>query len=285
MFAVPDGQDGSQIAVMLADGTGERRLTATRGRNFAAAWSPDGRRIAFVSTREQRQVRGVVVGQIFVMNADGTGARRLTDPDDGGADYGVAWSPDGSRLAFVCSGPDLSDDGLCIVGADGSGRRRLLAPGWRAEMPSWSPDGRTIAFSGWSPEETGYVHLWAVSPDGGAPRLLSAARTQSHEDSPAWSPDGEWLAFLATRPVGGVLPELFVMRPDGTERRPVVEGMPQHEGMLSFAWSPDGERMAFVRYGTTSWLSSVRVDGSDLRIVRAAPWGGSGLSWTGSRSP
>lgn len=68
------------------------RLTANESLDAYPAWSPDGRRLAFTSTRDGN-------AEIYVMNADGSGQTRLTVND--GLDAGAAWSPDGRRLAFT----------------------------------------------------------------------------------------------------------------------------------------------------------------------------------------
>jgi TolB protein len=279
VFGALDGNGGVEIFLMNADGTNRRQLTQTQGNSFSPAWSPDGRRIAFASTRE------AMLPQIFIMNANGSGARRVTDPADGHAEGGVSWSPDGSRLVFACRPPATPREELCVIDSDGADRRRLLPDGWRGLQPAWSPDGQAIAFAGGAPGQPGFLNLWTVSPSGGEPRLLGV---NSSGEEPAWSPDGAWLAFRATRPppppFAAGLPEVFIMRADGTERRPLISDMSPLESSYAATWSPDGQRLAFVRYGETGTLYVANADGSDDRIVSLSVSGVSGLSWT-ARSP
>ena len=103
------------IYAMNADGSGQRRLVS----GSDPAWSPDGRKMAFVSR-----------GAIYAMSADGSGQRRLAR---GSA---PAWSPNGQRIAFLRGGA------IYAMKADGSGLRRLVSGG----DPAWSPDGQRIAF-------------------------------------------------------------------------------------------------------------------------------------------
>jgi TolB protein len=172
----PDGrriafESHLQVWVMNADGSGQRRLLARRY-PASLAWSPDGRRIAFESNR-----------QVWVMNADGSGQRRLTR--NGGFNSAPAWSPDGRRIAFErrlewCSGSDCGTAlhfEVWVMNADGS-QARLLAKD-AAHRPSWSPDGRKIAFER-------NLDIYVVNADGSGQRALT--RGADRESQPLWSP-------------------------------------------------------------------------------------------------
>ena len=105
-------EDRRDIYVMNADGSEVTRLTDSDIGGAHPTWSPDGRRIAFVSYRH---------GQIYVMNADGSEVTRLTDDDFGGVDA-PAWSPDGRHIAFHSYGFNNS---IYVMKADGSEVTRL----------------------------------------------------------------------------------------------------------------------------------------------------------------
>src|SRR5438093_10355678 len=109
-------------------------------------------RIAFVSDRDGNP-------EIYVMNADGTGLRRLTN--NAASDGQPAWSPDGTKIAFV-RGSGLGEE-IYVVKSDGTGLKRLTNNGYFDETPAWSPDGTKIAFV--SSADT-YRHIYLMNANG-----------------------------------------------------------------------------------------------------------------------
>ena len=216
----------SAVYVMNADGSGQRELTPDDAREDSPAWSPDGRRIAFVAG-----------SRIRVVNDDGSGLQNLTP---GG--YPVrspAWSPDGRRIAFVSRRDGNLE--IYVMNADGSGQRRLTRNAVRDSDPVWSPDGRRIAFvSKWQ--------VWAMNADGSGQRRLT--HNGARNFAPAWSPDGQRIAF--ERRVGRGGPQclgcgaastfqVYIMNADGSEARMLAQ-----DGAQPF-WSPDGQKIAFQK--------------------------------------
>lgn len=236
---------------MEADGSEQGRLTEDEGEpstpaglahQVDPAWSPDGRRIAFASGRDGPS-------HLFVVAADGTGLRRLTNTreDDGEP----TWSPDGARLAF-----QRGDDGRIVVMRAGGGEARRLTRGDApAGDPAWSPNGRWIAYSR-RLRGTEVRELWLVRPDGGGARQLTRLRGVSL--SPAWSPDGRTLAFAASR---GSRYEIYVVGVDGTGLRRLTRSS---EDAFEPAWSPDGETLAFSRGGA---IVTVDEEGDEVQLT------------------
>ena len=105
-----------EIYVMDADGGNEKRLTNNKVHDWGPAWSPDGRKIAFVSARD-----GIKI-QIYVMNHDGTNQERLTD---GWHDNWPSWSPDGQKIAYWSLVIADKTPGIYVMDSDGSNRRKL----------------------------------------------------------------------------------------------------------------------------------------------------------------
>jgi Tol biopolymer transport system component len=142
---------------------------------FAATFSPDGSQIAYVDGM------GDWGNSIRVMDADGSHVRVLVDWRRGGLQkgsmdnhvYRLAWSPDGSRLAFA------TDDGIWVVGSDGSGLRMVIRHG---HNPTWSPDGSRLAYATWKELGTwSGVRLRIADADG------SHVQTLAHIDTEPWS--------------------------------------------------------------------------------------------------
>ena len=142
-------------------------------------WSPDGRRIAFLSFKPNTQK-----SQIFIINANGTGAHALKL--SGNRDRGRPnWSPDGRDLVFsgaLPSAPDVTGS-IYRVHADGTGLRRLTNPprGISDEDPEWSPDGTKIVFTRYKDFAGG---LYVMNSDGSNLRRLSPM--SSNDVSASW---------------------------------------------------------------------------------------------------
>jgi Tol biopolymer transport system component len=174
---------------------------------------------------------------VYVVNADGTGLRRVTS--DAAADFDPSWAPDGLRIVYRHQpGDDLSTD-LYTIGSDGSAADDLTSsagvPDWG---PAWSPDGGEIAWNS-DPEGRGVLHGYLMRPDGSGVRPLGA---DVWVEYPAWSPDGERLAFMGQTPVGGENYEVYVVDRDGGGLRRLTDS-PGSDGWP--AWAPDGRHILF----------------------------------------
>jgi Tol biopolymer transport system component len=150
------------------DGKGRVRLTSTPQSEAAPDWSPDGTRIAYIRWDQDQP-------SIWVMAADGSGQRQLTDRAVGSP---PDWSPDGVRVLF-----EAGDYRLYAINADGTGRRQISGIG-PVRGARWSPDGTRIAL-------TMQDAVWVINADGGGLRRLK------HGWYPSWSPDGRQLVYLA----------------------------------------------------------------------------------------
>lgn len=229
---------------------------------------------------------------MVVVNRDGTGERNLTQDSCVGDCLGSeepAWSPNGRKIAFVRALGPFSEEGfpatvgLFVMDADGSNVRQLtqLAPfsGTEDHFPTWSPDGRRIAFLRWNGTATpqNASVIYSVRADGGQMRLLRRIPTRwPGGGTPDWSPDGRRILFTTYcyyRDCGGPATgaQLFTMNPDGGQLRQVthVAGNAYQPG-----WSPDGTKIVFTRNRVAdgpSDIYTINADGSKLRrLTRAA---------------
>jgi Tol biopolymer transport system component len=223
-------RDGAaNIYVMDASpGANPVLLTTDPANDFNPTWSADGTTIGFVSDRDGKW-------EIYAMNADGSGEARITDDIayDCTYDDTLAWSPDGSRIAFA---RDLQ---IWLMNADGTGQVPIVNdPGPTTSLnPSWSPNGTKIAFDA----GTGVPGLYVMNADGSGPVRLTN-NFESDQD-PAWSPDGTRIAFESYRDGNW---EIYVLDADGTETRLTENAARDVEP----CWSPDGTKIAFVRRST-----------------------------------
>ena len=257
-----------QIEVVSLDGSNRQRLTKEGRLDVSPVWSSDGTRIAHLSSGK---------GYIATMNPDGSEIRRMSsisyaDPEDaqladlrhGRGQFGLAWSPNNERFAFVAHEVDMSQehppfqDVLFTVRRDGSEFTRAFVPpqGHIFGAPAWSPDSRRIAFLT-KVENSNYLTLFTALPDGsGLNRVVGVPGSAYYGSKSAgveWSPDGTQILFSKVGGHGSI----HLVNADGTGLRVIGRG-------LLASWSPDGSRIAVVARGR---VYTVAPDGSDRRAL------------------
>ena len=257
---------------------------------YVGDYAPDvmGNKVVFTTLRHACD--GSKGYEIATANLDGSGYRRLTDAD--GSDILPAWSPDGSRIAFLSNRiVDTRETNrferqffnVYVMDADGWNVRSLapdiflesgrILDGYHyavspPESLVWSPNG-WLAFRD-------RHSLYTVHPEKSGVVSLG----QSTED-PAWSPDGEWIAWLHSDSTGSI----FVSRADGTEERRVfrMDSLAGYVGYdqaaLSLSWTPDGQslRLVFVtlveQRTYTRGLYQVSLGGGNPQLIAEVPAG------------
>jgi eukaryotic-like serine/threonine-protein kinase len=284
--------------------------------NIEAAFSPDGNRIAFRSSRDG--------GGIFVMGATGESVRRLTD-----FGYCPAWSPDGKKIVIATEGvieimARSTTSQLWIIDVD-SGEKKLLFKG-DAVHPQWSPHGTRIAFWGLS-GEGGQRDISSISATGGEPSKITT--NPAVDWNPVWSPDGKFVYFSSDR--GGSM-NLWRTSIDETSGKAIGEAKPVTSpslwsGFISISLdgknltytslerrsnieklafdpeketitgppvpvttgskvydfpsvSPDGEWVTFRSIGKQEDIYLSKIDGTEVRKLTDDPYRDRGPSWT-----
>ena len=282
-IAFASNRDGDKdIYVMDADGGNLRRLTNNRDGDSDPVWSPDGKQIAFKSDRDGHvNVHGFPTHDIYVMDADGSNQRNLTNhPAD---DWDPSWSPDGKRIAFASWRDGPFNIEVYVIDADGSNLQNLTNNPRDDRNPYWSPDGAHIVFSarrkGHFENKFSITHeVYVMDVDGGNQRRLTENR--SNDWDPSWSPDGKRIAFEADRKGNLEQFNIYVMDADGGN----LQKLTNHRAWDgSPSWSPDGNRIVFdSRMDGNAEIYVMDADGGNLQNLTNNPHSDFGPAWLNS---
>jgi TolB protein len=227
-LAVVQGGDTSRIKLMNPDGSHAKTLVPTAFGVRSPTWRPDGHALAFVTSR--RGAPG-----IYVVRDDGTGPRPLIARGRTGTGD-PAFSPDGSFIAYSRA---FRGSDIWIARADGSQPRLLIRNGRENIQPTWSPDGKRIAFV--QGTASGDLSIRTISLASGREEPLTSGPDWDVE--PSWSPTGRSIAFVR-RPQNSDRGRLAIVRVSGGGVRVLA---PRIRDVTYLAWSPDGRQLAFTR--------------------------------------
>jgi TolB protein len=227
---VSDRSGRKELYVMEADGSGKRGVTNNRSINLFPSWSPEGDTLLYTS------YRGGTPDLWMISRGRRQNGRFLAAPR--AAKYRGAWAPNDGTVAVVLHQNQNTD--IYLARENGGGLQRITHGRSIETSPTWSPDGRRLAFVS---DQSGAPQVY-VQDIGGEPRRLTFQG--SYNASPAWSPTGEWIAY-ASQAGGGF--DIYLIDPTSGHVAPLVTGGRSDEEPH---WAPDGRKLAFTsnRSGT-----------------------------------
>lgn len=248
-IAFASNRDGNtEIYTMKSDGTDQVRLTNNTGLDYHPVWSPDGRRIAYLSQNDTG-----FTFSIKVMNADGTNQTAVTNVNYGFCvwpwqdEWSVSWAPDGRKLAFQ------ENADIFTVNVDGSNRVNVTNHWAMDAEPSWSADGSKIVFTS---SRSCWRTMYSMNPDGSNVQALPSDG-EFWDTAPEFSPNGTRIAFVVNSSMN--MPVLYTANADGTNRTP-FEGLgSSSHNRNKPKWSPDGSRIAFQMWEASDSDSEIYV--------------------------
>lgn len=294
-------EDQNHQAIWMSSWDGKRtiRLTNSKQGESAPSWSPDGRWIAFLSSRDDEHT------QLWLLDRRGGEGRKVTTLQSDVDDY--VWAPDGRRVAVVAQDPDTAkpktpapivinrfqfkqdESGylgklrrhLYVVDIE-TGKAMLLTPGGYDELlPAWSPDGKSLAFVSKRRPDADRDNNWDVylmdATPGATPKQLTTFEgpddDPDYESRPAWSPDGHEIAYLQGGPLKLIyyaVQKLAVVPATGGAPRILTATLDRNVGQP--AWSADGASLYFLlEDDRTVQLARVPAGGGPVERLVSGP--------------
>lgn len=293
----------THIWMANADGTGSYQFTFGEKSCTSPQWSPDGKWIAFTSSRSGASASpGASKNNVWLIRADGGEAEQLTDVKSGVSSF--QWSPDGKWVAYAMAEPKseqeekddkAKNDAKAVdenfkmthlwvipVAKDDKGKREAkqltkgdftvgggFGGGW-----DWSPDGKTIAFAH---APTPRVNDWPLADistvDVATGEIKPLVKTNAAEGEPHYSPDGKWIAYTASDdpPTWGFTAWVYVIPAAGGQGRKLATTFNEQPGLTG--WSADGKWIYFDEtVGTMTRLGALPVDGGAPKWIDGGGW-------------
>jgi TolB protein len=281
------GPSPNRLWLINLDGTGERKLTTTKGPQLQDEhpdWSPDGSKIAF-----ERCER---LCQVWTIKPDGTGLKRL---GPAGEDLAMPnWAPNGKEIAVIRGWGGVVNNQIkfaeiFVLNVASGGLRQvthhMTSNPYSADLmyPVWSPDGKRLVFeihNSRTGDPAGSRALFVINADGSEQRQLTPWSLNGGD--PDWSPDGRTILFRSV-PGREQHGNLFTINADGSGLKQLTR-YPAPKAVYAGSFSPDGQWITFARFWGTDPYPAIfvmRTNGTGVRQVSpegynvAPDWGSS----------
>ncbi|MCG8607340.1 S9 family peptidase [bacterium] len=270
--------------VWMADADGAEAIQLTTGEKSSTnpKWSPDGKWIAFTSSRSGKN-------NIWLIRSSAGEARQLTDAQGGLGDYN--WAPDSKTIAYIMSEPETDEEKknkkakndaqvvdenfkmnhLWTISIEGEDRtaRQITSGAFNVARTfttgfDWSPDGKSIVFTH---NPTPLVNDWTDADisivDVASGEIKALAKTNRAESHPLYSPNGQWIAYRASDdpPTWGFTSRVYIVASNGGSPKPLANSSDERPSLIG--WSANGQQILVSEtQRTVTRLSALPIDGS-----------------------
>jgi Tol biopolymer transport system component len=250
-----DTGDGAQLFVVPRNGQHLKQITHGPHEATTPDWSPDGRWLAY----------SLDECTIALIRADGTGQRVIPSQSPDGCETDPVFTPDGDHLVFERYDAVTDDDAVWIMDLHGDGRRRIGKGPGGAATPEVSPDGQTVTFLDFTPEDRSA--LFAISIHGGAARQVTPTLfgiAFKHD----WAPNGSRLVVTDNADDFDHPANIATIRPDGIGLRYLTHLQTPDERAYVGGYSPDGKWIIYrLEHGDQNALMIMRTNGQGAHAV------------------
>ena len=257
-IAIPE-QEGGEVSKQEEEKPALTVTQLTFLENLAAdpSWSPNGSQLVFLGLE-----KNFMKGGLYIMNNDGTGLTKITGQWGREHLFNPSWNPVDNRMV----GHGIENNGLFLINLDGDQTKRIQLTTQKSEMPSWSPDGKKIAYNVYN-EDKSFSSIWVMNSDGsGQIRLTTDG--DGFCTGPSFSYDGSKIVYLkgftSYAPESRNRPpnEIWVMNSDGSNKHMIYAPGDSSQVIRERAWNKNG-KILFARHKLARGFPQIWIINSD----------------------